>query len=615
MWRTVILMIKKVILLHLNLMVNAAGTVITTGYSYNANGQPLRLSLPGGESILYEYDLLGRLIMSSMETPELLVQRYEYRESERNSTSSNTYYTTTQVEKEVINDLGFIYGYDVMGNIISIQKGEQQDGESADLVNVVDWISYEYDSKGQLVRENNKDIDQTVVYSYDEGGNITSKKYYEYTTEDSLDGLSYTTVNYTYETVWKDRLLSYNGSPNIEYDGIGNPTEYLGMNMTWQGRELRSVVNENVTTTYSYDTNGYRLRKTTGSEDTEYYYSDGQLVYEKRENDEFFYSYDFNGNLSRIRHKDTNGIVKLYYVAVNTRGDVIRILFDNETYPEYIEYTYDSWGNVVSIKDEDGNLVTSANNIGNLNKIRYRGYYYDDETGFYYLISRYYNPKVGRFLNADGYISTGTGLLGHNMYNYCGNNPVNYMDPTGNCYTNARGDTIHYDCGYIYIDPKALDSVLASMATSKEVLEQGTQVVIKITGYANAVSIKPPHVGDGLFRKKRRATEDKLKTVNKKAEYIFDSLDVFFIAGETLMNAYNNYINNQSTYKIFWDIGVDILVMGTSTFVAAKIGASLGSIGGLGGIALGTVLGVGIGLVIELVDDKVRREMKSWVTY
>ena len=67
-----------------------------------------------------------------------------------------------------------------------------------------------------------------------------------------------------------------------------------------------------------------------------------------------------------------------------------------------------------------------------LNPFCYRGYYYDVETGLYYLQRRYYNPEWGRFLNADGYISTGTGMLGHNMFAYCNNNPVMFTDPTGN---------------------------------------------------------------------------------------------------------------------------------------------------------------------------------------
>ena len=86
------------------------------------------------------------------------------------------------------------------------------------------------------------------------------------------------------------------------------------------------------------------------------------------------------------------------------------------------QYAYDAWGNLIYSDNTD---------IANLNPIRYRGYYYDDETGFYYLQTRYYDPEIGRFISPDAYLSTGQGILGYNMYAYCLNNPVNYYDPTG----------------------------------------------------------------------------------------------------------------------------------------------------------------------------------------
>ena len=65
------------------------------------------------------------------------------------------------------------------------------------------------------------------------------------------------------------------------------------------------------------------------------------------------------------------------------------------------------------------------------NKLKYRGYYYDDQLQMYYLQTRYYDSAIGRFINADGYVSTGQGVLENNMFAYCGNNPVMRVDPTG----------------------------------------------------------------------------------------------------------------------------------------------------------------------------------------
>ena len=108
------------------------------------------------------------------------------------------------------------------------------------------------------------------------------------------------------------------------------------------------------------------------------------------------------------------------------------------------KYTYDSWGNVTSITDGNGNAITDQNHIGNLNPFRYRGYYMDTETGMYYLMSRYYDPVTHRFLNADGYFQTGLGILDGNMNAYCGNDPINFFDPTGT----VKSNVIQHDLLY-----------------------------------------------------------------------------------------------------------------------------------------------------------------------
>ena len=93
-------------------------------------------------------------------------------------------------------------------------------------------------------------------------------------------------------------------------------------------------------------------------------------------------------------------------------------------------YRYDAWGKLISMTDASG-AALGENTIGARNPLRYRGYIYDSETGFYYLQSRYYDPVVHRFINADGYVSTGTGFTGYNMYAYCNNDPVNMVDSEG----------------------------------------------------------------------------------------------------------------------------------------------------------------------------------------
>ena len=92
---------------------------------------------------------------------------------------------------------------------------------------------------------------------------------------------------------------------------------------------------------------------------------------------------------------------------------------------QVVAYTYDAWGNILSTTG------SMADGLGYTNPFRYRGYFYDTETGLYYLGSRYYNPETGRFINADGYVSTGQGILGDNTFAYCQNNPIKYGDTEG----------------------------------------------------------------------------------------------------------------------------------------------------------------------------------------
>ncbi len=131
-----------------------------------------------------------------------------------------------------------------------------------------------------------------------------------------------------------------------------------------------------------------------------------------------YYLYDSSGIITGFIYNNNP-----FYFQKNLQGDIVRIL--NPAGAVVTEYTYDAWGNVLSIT---GSL---ASTVGQINPFRYRGYYYDTETGFYYLQSRYYDPTVCRFLNADSFVSTGQGILGNNMFAYCGNDSVNSVDYTG----------------------------------------------------------------------------------------------------------------------------------------------------------------------------------------
>ena len=131
---------------------------------------------------------------------------------------------------------------------------------------------------------------------------------------------------------------------------------------------------------------------------------------------DFFY--DAMGTPYAIKYNGT-----LYYYITNLQGDVLHIV--NTSGTPVVSYTYSPYGKVLSTTG------TLASTLGVDNPLRYRGYYYDTDSGLYYLQSRYYDPELGRFLNADSYASTGQGLLGHNMFVYCNNNPIVFIDCTG----------------------------------------------------------------------------------------------------------------------------------------------------------------------------------------
>ena len=170
--------------------------------------------------------------------------------------------------------------------------------------------------------------------------------------------------------------------------------------------------------TYAYDGDGNRISKTVNGETTEFVYVDGKLLGLQKGQDKLQFLYDETDTAYGFLHNGTP-----YYYDKNLQGDIIGIYDRNGS--RVATYTYDAWGLPEFISD---------NTLATLNPLRYRGYFYDDETGFYYLQSRYYDPEVGRFINPDGYISTGTGILGYNMFAYCGNNPVNNFDPSGEAF-------------------------------------------------------------------------------------------------------------------------------------------------------------------------------------
>ena len=225
---------------------------------------------------------------------------------------------------------------------------------------------------------------------------------------------------------WSKLLTSYNGE-SIVYNTAGNPTTYRGANLDWYGRELTSYTKGNNTLSFTYDADGLRATKKVNGVTSQYKYDDEHVTYERRGTTDIYYWYDGNGHLFAIRCYFADGTNVLYYATTNLRGDVLGLYTGGGD--QQVWYEYDAWGNT-TITD------TSTSGIGSINPIRYRGYYYDNETGFYYVSSRYYDPVTGQWISPEPNVyycefDEGAGLLGYNVYAYCANNPVNNLDPTG----------------------------------------------------------------------------------------------------------------------------------------------------------------------------------------
>lgn len=138
-----------------------------------------------------------------------------------------------------------------------------------------------------------------------------------------------------------------------------------------------------------------------------------------------YYIRNTDGELLGLKYNN-----QLYYYKKNYQQDIIGIY--NSSYEEIVKYKYDSWGNIISITDNNNQEITDVTNIGLINPFRYRSYYYDTETNLYYLNSRYYNPEWGRFINADSLIGLKRERFAYNLYTYCNNSPSTHNDTKGN---------------------------------------------------------------------------------------------------------------------------------------------------------------------------------------
>ena len=317
---------------------------------------------------------------------------------------------TEKVDGEVIDINDISFAYDALGRIVG--ETDSDAGTSK---------SYVYDMAGRLVRENNSALNKTYTYVYDSVGNVTSKKTHAYTTA-STPGTATATTAFSYDLTHPDRLTSFGGKA-ITYDQQGCPLAYDGKTYTWTRGKLTKIATGGGTLnpgikaivtpvsseswTYTYNGNGQRTEKgysylpaigqipsynyTTSSTTKFTYDHSGRLIQESLTE-----NYKNTSSLTTITKYlyDDSGIIGMvyggttYYFHRNIQGDVVGVY--NSAGTKVVGFTYDAYGNCT---------VSGDTSLAYRCKIRYRGCYFDTETGLYWVQTRYYNPQWCRWIS------------------------------------------------------------------------------------------------------------------------------------------------------------------------------------------------------------------------
>ena len=458
---------------------NIQNTVISYGYTGNeltsitqGNGYAAQLTYGFEESKTESESTVSGEVNASY--------RYEYGEKSGNlksieSTLGDGSHTRTETLEYAEGEYGeltswgddwlaVLYGYDGIGRLstrkvrvgnterqqLRYEYADRAEGEETYLSGRIGKITnettnayqtYSYDSKGYVSRYYNSGSGEEYSYTYDGLGRLTTDGVKEYT-YDHLNNVtrieSGGNLTELYGYAMRPTQLAItveNGSMKYyRYDEQGNMTLYKGGsfsdtdNLYWTRGNLLSYGSIGGYFNYRYGPDNLRYYKLAQGKITKYYWSGNTLMGESTGESYTQYIYDASGIAGMICEGS------YYYFEKNLFGDVVKAYDANGT--EVAAFRYDAYGNILY---ESGSMAEKV-------KIRYRGYYYDAETGFYYLQSRYYAPSICRFISSDQYelISTLSQIPGQlNLYAYCNNNPVMFTDESGYFW-----DTL-FDIGFI----------------------------------------------------------------------------------------------------------------------------------------------------------------------
>ena len=431
-------------------------------YTYNENGNLSKVSYPttkdGIQSLSYIYDENGWLqeikgeLHSKGQTTEKVLRSYsydaygkvkeikDYRNRLKNGAQAvqkiYTYDSFYRVKEMIYTDLetgkvmeSYQYSYDKNSNITKKTQVNNYPKEDADKVN--ETKSYTYDTLGRLTKtvttdHNKDDKTKTVTYTYDNVGNRLKED----------DGT--TTTSYTYngldqlKTSTKEKRTAVDEVRQYSYDANGNQTDVkntkTGQTESYtydaENRLSKVAVTDKdgktaVIQQNRYNGEGQRIQKVEGSKTTNYYYQDGVV------------SYTTDGENSQTSQN-----------LIGTDGNILATQRYGSDHTDYLLYNKDIQGSSTSLVKENGSAdatyqytdfgETTINGDNKVeNEVCYTGGIYDQSTGLYYLNARYYNPEDGRFVTEDTYRGETNEPDTQNLYVYCADNPVNYVDPSG----------------------------------------------------------------------------------------------------------------------------------------------------------------------------------------
>ena len=365
---------------------------------------------------------------------------YLYNKAGYNKQVSNTNTLAADITSDYPDEISYTenYAYSLNGNLIEKTSVEKTIDNSEIISQKNKQTNYSYDTLNRLVQEQFDEITNgesnksyTDIYSFDECDNRISK-----TVEKDQNII---TTEYQYDSA--NKLLSENSSNGkhftYNYDNGGNLLSKSSINETGETKliesynydnfnRLSSVEKDDKTYSYIYDGSGKRIQKNSPETQLQEFWNNGKIIFENEQlqsesnQEQTYHSYIFDNDLIAVASE--GALTNLAITDVH--GDTVKLV-SAET-PVNSEYHYNAFG-----------IQLSESTPEVYNPYQYNGKYSDNETGFYYLNARYYNPEIGRFMQEDTYHGNINNASTLNLYNYCGSNPIAYEDSTGHFWETA----------------------------------------------------------------------------------------------------------------------------------------------------------------------------------